>query len=74
MTWIFFSPKDCRMTSKLRLLFFGLGLGGAAGGGTGGHGHRGGRADAELVFEGVDQVGQVEHAHLLDLLDELVFA
>ena len=73
MTSIFFSPKACRTTSKLRLLFFGLGLGGA-GGGTGGDGHRSGGADAELVLESLDQLGQVEHAHLLDLLDELVFA
>src|SRR5690606_10591257 len=57
---------------KLRLL---LGLGGCRRGGARhcrGHGHGRGRRDAELLLQRLDQLGQLQHRHLLDGFQNLL--
>src|SRR5512135_1308084 len=38
------------------------------------HGHRGRRADAELLLQGLHELGELQHRHVGDKLDHIVFA
>jgi hypothetical protein len=68
MTSTFFSPAAFRMTGELGLLFDRGGGGGRAGG----HHDRGGGGDAELLFDGLDQLHHFHQGLRGDGLDDLL--
>jgi hypothetical protein len=70
MTWIFWAPAEVRTTSNSS---FSSTTGAASPPAAGhGHGHGGRRGHAELLFEGLQQLAELQHGHAGDGVEDLL--
>ena len=74
MTWIFLSPAAMRMTSNSSCSSAASAAGAAAAATGGRDRDRRGRGDAELLFERLEELVQLEHGHVLEDLEQVLFA
>ena len=72
MTWIFWAPALGEDDVELVLLLLDRGSGSAAAATGGGDGHRGGGGDAELLFERVEQLLELDDGQCGDRVEDLV--